>query len=436
MRFFSIVGKGDRAILIGPGGSVSEPFVEYRNSLIRNPQIGHTTLEAYLNYVGIFIEFVYAASELGIAHTQQNLENLMILYQSYLLDAGESNDEFVRKVAEYTDRKKGCAPQSLPIIESALLYFLEVANDQMIRKGEDSLFSVYLPGLIEKIPARQAARIKTVGWLGGVIRGGAKKIKRRRARLFTLTKISSKRPGLQVLDDEYAFPNDKIIYLINACQTHRDKTLYALLAASGIRTHEALQLQLCDINYRERLDTIKIVNPYTRSTYRKGVSTSDIAKLKYKGRSTEIAYLIEPWKTLFYEELVNYLKYEYVRGVAHNYIFHVLKGRNKGCPYFITSRKDRIFAFKRRAKIVGVDLPVGVAIHSLRHAWGFYMLNEFPTEKGRGLPKAIVSQMIGHVNITNTDVYAKYEEEKIIDRIREAEELVYSHNKIFSSEVI
>ncbi|MDI5889502.1 site-specific integrase [Halomonas rhizosphaerae] len=432
MKHFNIVGKGLRAVLIGPGGSVSEAFVEYKRYISRHPDIGMSTMEAYLNHIGIFIEFIYAASKAGISYEEQNLENLMILYQGYLLDASDSEDPTIRETACYTERKKGCTPQSLPVIESALLHFLEMIDIQVRENRKESLFSVYLPNMIERVSSKESARIRTVGWLGGVIRGGTNKNKNRRVRLFSMSRMPAKKPGLKVMDEDYAFPWNKIPELLSSCNSYRDRALYSLLAASGIRTHEALQIQFKHVARHERLDTIKIINPFIDSSGSAGLSESEMSKLRFKGRANQTAYLIEPWKTVFYKELQKYLSFEYKVNVSHNYVFQILQGKNKGRPFFLSNRKDRISTFRKLAKSIGVELPWGVSIHSLRHAWGFYMLNDFPTSNGKGLPKAIVSQMFGHVSISNTEIYAKHDEEVIIDQILRAEEEVYKHNCTYS----
>ncbi|TDX26036.1 phage integrase family protein [Modicisalibacter xianhensis] len=421
MRHFTIVGKDRSSILVGPGGEESLAFRHYRDYLARSRKISTGTLANYLTHVAIFIEFIYASSEIGIEPTSQNLEHIISLYENYLLFADESDDVLVRRIAEFTGRSHGCNSSSLSVIESALLHFLTLSDMLANSQGEDGLFSRYLPHMIQPVSQREAYRIRSVGWLGGLIRGGAKRKKTSQNRLFRATRLSGKTLGLAQKDENYAFPVSKIAELIMAPNLHRDRALYALLAASGIRSHEALQVKFPDVNLSKK--TLKIVNPLNYEL--KGLTERECGALRYKGRSVEQAFLISPWSEIFFHEIEKYLSYESVKGVNHLFIFQILAGPHKGRPMFASDRSERIKQFRKRAEEIGVDLPKGVGLHSLRHAWGTYMLNDYPVTGGKGLQKSLVSQMMGHSSLSSTNVYAKHEEKEVLRIIQEGRDKIY-----------
>tara|TARA_R110001583_G_scaffold112646_2_gene262344 strand:+ start:297 stop:1586 length:1290 start_codon:yes stop_codon:yes gene_type:complete len=422
MKHFTKVGKDVSAILIGPGGEEFLAFKYYRDYLARSRKIGNATLDSYLNHVSTFIEFVYASSQVGIEPTSQNLEHIISLYEDYLLFSNKSNDDLVCKIAEFTGRSFGCSPSSLPVIESAILHFLTLSDKLANSYGEDGLFSRYLPNMIQPVSERQAARIRTVGWLGGLIRGGAKRKKISQDRLFRSTRLSGKTPGIAQKDDSYAFPVNKIAELIMVPNLHRDRALYALLAASGIRSHEALQIKLPHINLKEK--TLKIVNPLSEEIT--GLTAKEYAALRYKGRSVDQVFLISPWAEIFFYELDKYLDYEYIKGSNHLFVFQVLSGPRKGRPMFSSDRSERIKKFKKHAIDIDVELPKGVGMHSLRHAWGTYMLNDFQTERGEGLPISVVSQLMGHTNLETTSIYAKHDKNKTMKLIKDGRDFIYN----------
>lgn len=162
--------------------------------------------------------------------------------------------------------------------------------------------------------------------LGGVIRGGAKQ-KRRSGRLFQATKRQPKfqtySGGAQI---NFEFPLDKITELIDAAPTYRDKSLYALLAASGIRGSEGLQLRPEDINIEKR--EVYINNPFKRLNA--GLLEREYEMLKWKGRNNPETFLIEPYASIFFNALSDYFRYEYIPNQGHPFIFKLCMEKIEG----------------------------------------------------------------------------------------------------------
>jgi len=68
-----------------------------------------------------------------------------------------------------------------------------------------------------------------------------------------------------------------LVELLNNAKTHRDRSIWALLAGTGIRTHEALNLLESDINGIENSSeiTAEAINDYKLITGRIDMSLSN-----------------------------------------------------------------------------------------------------------------------------------------------------------------
>jgi len=148
MKYFSLVGYAKDAVLIDPDGNSFEPFTAYKNKLVDGCLVSVGTLHDYLGHVARFIEYIYASSIVGVEPTKQSLDVLIRSYESYLLHGQGSRDKLAQDIANLTGRSKACSPASLPVIEAALTYFLELSDSLARASGEDGLFSRYLPNAI------------------------------------------------------------------------------------------------------------------------------------------------------------------------------------------------------------------------------------------------------------------------------------------------
>ncbi|EIU6825702.1 hypothetical protein L5176_002204 [Vibrio parahaemolyticus] len=165
--------------------------------------------------------------------------------------------------------------------------------------------------------------------------------------------------------------------------------------------------------------------------------------MAYKGRITPETFFIEPFRTIFFNTLQDYLQDERAPlNVGHKFLFVVLrKGTHDGDSYagkplVLSADKTRQYPFKQCLKRVyanrGLPCPSGLALHSLRHMYGVHCLNYLIVgfrQDGSpimGLDKHVVQYLMGHSDITSTEVYAIPEIELTQSKVDRALKLVQS----------
>lgn len=432
MKYFTKLGSGKDAILIDQNGDSFEPFILYKLKLIDNGLVSIGSLNDYLGHVARFIEYVYVASIVGLEPTEQSLDVIVRSYESYLLHGNGSSNKFVRDVANITGRTQSCSPSSLQVIEAALTHFLNLSDSLAKASGKDGLFSRYLPNIVVPISPRESAKLRGASMLGGVIRGGAKN-KRRMSGLFLSTKKrgTNRRNSAQKREN-FEFPLDQIGTLLDKTTSYRDRAIYALLAASGIRTSEALQVRVDDIDVEKKF--VYVYSPFERENL--GITEKEFDLLRWKGRQTSDTFLIEPWATYFFDALRDYFRYEFIPNQGHPFVFQTLSGRKLGRPYFAGDRSARIKQFRKRAVAINVILPTGDAMHSLRHSYGIYVLNYLPTPTGLGMSETIVANLMGHSDIKNTRIYARHDKEIIRVELEFANRLIKNSGSVSKEQLL
>lgn len=163
-----------------------------------------------------------------------------------------------------------------------------------------------IPGLGEQRELTRFERqaLLTKSMMAGVLSGGPRLIE---ACVFPTVVATS-----PYFDVDRAFPFDRVPALIEAFKTHRDKAMYALMAATGCRGHEAFQLLLDDIDIAKR--TVKLVDPLSRLEHPSylALPAAQREKLAWKGRETQETLLIQPFADMFFYHLEAYLRHEYL----------------------------------------------------------------------------------------------------------------------------
>lgn len=375
------------------------------------------TVKTYCNAVNILLAFVYEYAYQRGGLTAHVLTEALGSYENFLVFGTSSSDETVRAVAEAVgERKVGAASVSLYI--TAANSFIDASEKfrlsllELVKAGyvDDVLVSSHplaasqdtrpLPGL--------RAALKANSWLAGCIQGGARQI--RKAKF----KPVSKRPEIAFTDefggDDTVFPIDKCAELIASAPCLRDKLLWSVLAATGCRVSEALTIQISDIKFGENAKKIFIVDPATRVSELSGFMTDQqIARLSHKGRQSQDTFLIEPFASTFWMTLDEYIQEQRsLEAARHSPVEHRFLFRNleSGSP-MVSSYQAVWERFNKVAKRISGR---GYGFHSLRHMYGYYLVNHCPNpfRPGTfGFDLDFVRDVMGHASTRTTAKYAR-----------------------------
>lgn len=415
-------------VLLGPDGLPIPAFSSFAHSLRNNAR---NTLNSYCRHLAEFLDYLIEVSTLyeGLM-TKLQLSEAIEAYGDYLLLGVDADHSIARAAAARLPPGKS-SPASLVPKLAAVRRFLRLSEavrrelEDLERLGLHDRISQPAPLLPElgqrrKLLPSEVCAMKANSMLAGVIAGGPKLV----------DCVALARGVVEIpYEETREFPYDKVLDLVRAMPTYRDKALYSLLAASGCRTHEALQLLWEDIDVER--GTVILVDPRTRighASYR-SLSKQERARLSWKGRATQLTFLMEPYKAVFFETLQAYLEREYIAHGHNQFVFQYLGGERRGKPYFLSAALTRVEIFHRACERIGVELPAGTAKHSLRHTYGFYVYNYCPNiDGGYGLPLPEVQQVMGHTCVKSTRRYARYDQD--LTRLK----VQYANRKVYSGE--
>lgn len=421
--------------LIGPEGRIAA-FDVYARTLLKVP---FNTANAYRFGLARFFDYFIEATTILSERTQGGLTQEQLIecleaYNEYLVYGAESGNELAKDVAARNPSPM-VSQGSAALLHAPLRGYLDLSEE--VRKQAAQLADAGIlkqriaPGALiaRKRSAPSTAQVRAMSansLLAAVIAGGPRLLKEAVLRSAPLQR--------EVSDDE-AFPFDLIGPLIGEMTSHRDRSLYALTAASGCRSGEAIQVLWSDVDLKRR--TVKLIAPARRQNIPSYLYLSSAERKRYltwKARATQATLLIEPFATLFFEELELYRRHEWKWNEEHDFVFQHVSPKYAGRPFLLSSRSTRAEAFHKalvRTAEVTQDPRLSIAYtpHSLRHTYGFYVLNYFPRKDGTyGLPMAVVKQLMGHVEVRSTEVYARH------DRDLAEEDIAFANSTMFGRE--
>lgn len=354
----------------------------------------------------------------------------IFLKNGNLINAGDQT-ELLRCFADATGLGRGVSRNSFAPILASVNYFFRLSQDladeaNEIAKGLDpSITNKYdlVIGAIngdKTISAFEKKRLQQNSMLGGVLRicGPLQRPLRLRS--------PSERNG-QVDDQRQNFPLSGMAAVLEAATCWRDKALWALLMATGIRKSEALNLRLEHID--PTLQTVRVEDPNLLRFGREQTAQED---LKFKGRKTSKTIFFEPLKSVFFRYFEKYLKEEFICTDEHDFVFQIVEKRRRGAPLHTASDTAINKSFKKAVLRAGISGPPNQpgkvwTLHSLRHAYGVYMLNYVPVQGGFGLRPTEVQMAMGHRSLDSTMQYARHAE-VLLDA-----KMLFASNAIYES---
>lgn len=414
------------------------------------------TRKRYAEALSSFLDYLYEANVFGdIPVSAQYINSVFNAYPLLLRDGSEAIAAKVRlhikeaphqlwlaEVAEALNLRP-IAPNSFSNTLAPINRFLRrserLSQEELERatafgilhQGTSQSLINALAGA-SKLSSIEISRMRQNSMFGNVVKFVGKNIKRP-------NRIVSKEvKGLS--NERYLdFPFESIKPLIDAATSWRDKSLWLLLAASGIRTSEARNILLDDIDFERQ--EIYIFDPKCRRYSLPGYCAQD---KRFKGRQLSSTYLFEPLRSMFFQALQNYLNLEYIpTGSPNNprYLFQYMDHLRRGQPLVNASDAAMGKSFKKAIATANIPIPFGRkdwTLHSLRHLYGVYMLNEIPINSENnifGLDITEVQMLMGHKNINQTKHYARSKENRLMRKLKDVDEKVfnegfYNNNKL------
>lgn len=396
------------------------------------------TRKNYCRHLAQFFDYMFEAGiqlakgDPDFKFSRQVLADILESYHSYLTEGTASGNTIARLVAKILPPGRNGndtnGAETSAVKHAVLRRFLELSEKIRVQQEEMAALGFHsmsvdnlsiLPGIGERRLVTDSERraMLSNSMLAGVIARGPQ---------FIAEKVlPTSFPSIKY-DDERAFPIERGVDFISAFRTHRDKALYALLAASGVRISEALQLLWEDICLEK--GEVKLIDPKLRPNHSSYLYLTPLQRelLVWKARNTSATMLIEPFKTLFFKSLAEYHREEYVPHGRHQFVFQYSVGGIDGEPYLIAGHDSYTDVFKGAARRAGVNLPNGMGPHSLRHMYGTYLLNYFPRPDGTyGLPIGLVRAVMGHASIASTEKYARHDKDMIALELKYANQVVF-----------
>lgn len=404
--------------LLDPTTGESVPFYTHYLHKIISEQVANgsqsqNTIDAIASDLKVFLEYVNNAQEAffdeQIDTSSTLLSEIILSFPDYLALGEKSRKPIARATALRTDRK--------PLSKASIQRYLSTVNgfvaasaiehERLKAAQKHALIDIDVePKNIHKallqrreLSITERNRLRRQSVLSQVICGGSKYTK---TQLFKSTRVSS-----SVISDYKYFPPEHIIGLLDAAPSYQDRALWSLMLGAGLRISEASQLLVGDVDIVN--ENLKVFSYRDRVENFEAVSNTDLSKLSFKGRATEDAFFIEPFGSIFFESITQYLKHERPRGLTHNYLFVTNSNNGKGRPLFAASRTTRNEKFKKAQKTIGCPIKENgraYTVHSLRHFYGYWLLNFHITEDGERFSLLEVQMMMGHQSISSTKKYA------------------------------
>lgn len=420
--------------LLDPNGCPVRAFDVFAKALERRSV---NTRANYCRWLAEFFDYLFEASAWTPAGqdgsvSQEALIEVIEAYDEYLVLGADAGKAIACRVAQTLPSPR-ISNRSSSIKHAAVRRFLKLSERvraQMLELTRLGVVSTnideekLLVGIGEKRELSEFQRRALVAnsMLAGVIAGGPK--------LIEEGILPTTVPDLSY-EHERAFPFDKVADVLGHLTTYRDKALYAFCGASGCRISEALQLLWEDIDTSTQ--TVRLVDYKSRPNCQSYLALSPEERdcLVWKGRSTPVTLLIDPFATMFFEALALYLRHEFIPHGRHGFVFQYTRGGEQGVPYYLAAASSRNGVLNRAIRLAGVEHVEGP--HSLRHMYGTYLLNYFPRPDGTyGLPLGLVQKLMGHRQVKDTAKYARYDRDLLEAELKYANMMVFGNGKVRS----
>jgi len=393
----------------------------------------YSTRKRYAEVVANFIDYLYEVGVFGESVTLRKLNEAINIYPS-LLNNGESRwvgrYAWVKDVIEnleITRASKKSFDNIIPAVNRFLRLSESLAQEERERASHLGINTqdASLKSLIQAINGSRVLssveknRMCQNSVLGSVIRFNSKGMERPRG----LNRPTHSPAQLDTY--RLSFPLNDVGKLLDAACCYRDRAIWLLMASTGLRSSEVKNLQWNHVDFNNQ--RIWVFDPDDK---RFGRQMKSEEMKRFKGRKFSMTYMIPSLRNEFFRVLSLYLKHEYIATKKHEFVFQCLRGKRRGYPILKMSDTGFIGNFKRAVIKAGIKGPPPDPSHiwtphSLRHAYGTYMLNYIPNLGGFGLELEEVQMLMGHQNISSTKHYAQRDRDVLIAKLEAADRKIF-----------
>lgn len=422
MKNFMLVQVGRYRRLFDADGMPVDLFNRFVVDMKDTQGLSESARDDYAEHVAHMLDYMCELGMLDLDNppSPTNAQRALTLYPRFLEDATLIDDPQLARVAETLGKtpisKTSCGKHCAAINNfsefSAQVAIQEHAVDRIVGNNR----TAPLPHFPLQQQARshfEILRLQQNSIIASCIRGAKLKATKRRPRL-----------SAKVQEQTFAgkdFPRSRLIRAIERANNSRDQLLWVLLAATGLRFSEAMQMRRSDIDLKNR--SMRVHDPEGA----RDPVTKEEKQLPSKGRRTARIYILEPLKDMLFEALETYLK-ERPQVVDEDYLFLHSTNEKYGLPMctstpFKTLNGTCNRAFKK-AQIEGEVKQHFYTLHSLRHFYATWLKN-CTRAKGSnkvGLDVYRIQRLMGHKQLSTTMRYC-HDDQIIVDMIMEVADL-------------
>ncbi|RAI72540.1 hypothetical protein DOZ80_03090 [Pseudomonas fluorescens] len=428
MKNFTMVEVGRYRRLFDIDGMPVDLFNRFVVNMKDGENLSESTQVGYSEHVANMLDYL---SELGLLdpHTPPsptNAQRAISLYPRFLEDATLIDDPQLAQVAQNLGRapisKASCSKHCAGINKFSEFSQKVITQENVLKRSLG--IEAQTPPLRTFQPQQQTRsrfetlRLQQNSVIASCINGAKLKATKRKPRLTT-----------KVPEQTFAgkdFPRNRLIQAINRATNSRDRLLWIMLPATGLRFSEAMQSRLSDIDLKKR--TMRVYDPYGA----RNPLTKAEKKLPNKGRRTTKVYILEPLKDMFFDALEDYLK-DRPRVIGQDYLFLQATPEKYGEPQctstpFKTLNGTCNRAFKRAQIKESIHTDSAAqrpyTLHSLRHFYAMWLKNCVRSKRSQKLGLEIyqIQRLMGHKKLSTTMRYC-HDDQNIVDMIMEVSDL-------------
>jgi integrase len=384
----------------------------------------YNTRRSYSLALAQFYDYLFEVASLYGGLTEELLDNACESYEVYMIKGSLAKDDGIAEEVASGLPSPLLKPKSYDVHHAVLQRFLRLSakTTKHINQLNKAGFSVGSEQHSElplfdtqsrELQSREKRQMVVNSVLASTMSGGAKTAI---ANVIERQYPSNSSNGNPIIFDEDAenrtFPWDRFQDLLDAAPNHRARTLWSLIAAIGCRFSEAIAILNSDIDITNR--QVSLIAARERPDAYPYLNAEQLDLLAFKTRETRKTFMIS-WGAKFFEYLLAYRRSdEYRIAMKHDFLFQSQYKENYGEPQVFNSYTSMLNTLQSAiAKVLGKD-GRSYGFHSLRHMYGFYLMNYAPRADGDyGLDLAAVQGYMGHAHPASTRRYALEVKEKL-----------------------